>query len=177
MKHYRMLSVVVGLALAGCTEATVIKTNPPGAKAWLFGQYLGETPVRMRASSGEWKALLAHNDYEMPYKLEMQGYETKEGRIPIRVSGRRIYKNINLLFIPLLCGNGFRPPRPEYEFALVPTGGAARPGEERLPKDVRQRLHKLESLRDQGAITSRDYEALRVQVLRDALLSDDNSSR
>ena len=46
--------IMVFFFLLGCASATVIKSNPPGAKLYLDGQFKGETPYTYsdRAAAG-----------------------------------------------------------------------------------------------------------------------------
>jgi hypothetical protein len=137
---------------------------------WLYDKYLGESPVKAHFTNSEWSAALRKNKNTMPYRLELDGYETREGRIPIRVSAFRIWSNASFLFIPYLFRRSFRPPRAEYSFDLVPIGGATRAGEERLSPAIRQRLRELDGMLEQRTINRREYEALRVQILKDVLV-------
>src|SRR5207237_1115299 len=43
----RMRSLVCLAALAACSSSTVIRSNPPGARVFVDGQYVGQTPVVM----------------------------------------------------------------------------------------------------------------------------------
>jgi hypothetical protein len=160
---------VCAISLGACGEATRIRTTPTGAKVWLNDKYVGESPVVAHFTNSEWGDVLRKNNNALPYKLELDGYESKEGRVPVRVSAFRIWANVNAVFIPYIFRSSFRPPRNEYDFDLVAVGGGGRPSDARLPADVRERLHKLEGLRDQGVVTPREYEQLRIQILKDAL--------
>lgn len=80
-----LVGLGVCVAVAGCGAATNIRTNPAGAKVWLAGEYVGESPVRKDFTNAEWSAVLQANNNTLPYKLTLDGYETQEGRLPIRV--------------------------------------------------------------------------------------------
>lgn len=66
MKKLVALSMVF-FFLFGCASATVIKSNPPGAKLYLDGQYKGETPYTYsdRAAAGTMRSVtLKKEDYK-----------------------------------------------------------------------------------------------------------------
>ncbi len=42
-----VLTMSLSLALVGCTSSTVIRSNVPGAKVYLDGSYVGNTPYTM----------------------------------------------------------------------------------------------------------------------------------
>lgn len=59
--------------LSGCASATVIRSNPPGAKLYVDGQFKGETPYTYvdRSAAGTARTV----------RLEKQGYEDLSGSI------------------------------------------------------------------------------------------------
>ncbi|KPK19714.1 MAG: hypothetical protein AMK69_23940 [Nitrospira bacterium SG8_3] len=65
--------MVTFLFLIGCASSTIIKSNPPGAKLYLDGQYQGETPhpYSDRAIAGTWRTV----------KLRKEGYKDFTGNI------------------------------------------------------------------------------------------------
>lgn len=65
--------VMISLFLFGCTSATVIKSNPPGAKLYLDGQFKGETPCTYadRAAAGTMRTVT----------LKKEGYKDFTGHI------------------------------------------------------------------------------------------------
>ena len=66
-------STMVILFLFGCASATVIKSNPPGAKLYLNGQSMGETPYTYadRAAAGTMRTVT----------LKYEGYKDFNGTI------------------------------------------------------------------------------------------------
>ena len=52
-RHTLILLATVWLsALAGCATVSTITSEPPGAKVYMRGQYLGRTPVVVRLNDG-----------------------------------------------------------------------------------------------------------------------------
>lgn len=87
--------VVVG----GCSESTVIRTNPPGASVYVNERYLGASPVEFEAKSWSVRPRLYR------YRVAKAGYLQSEGEVPARLSIGRI---IAAYFSGCLsCGRGF----------------------------------------------------------------------
>jgi len=90
------------LMVSGCSEATRIYSDPPGATVWINNSALGETPVKFRARS--WS--VRPNVFR--YRVEKDGYVPREGYLNPRLSVRRIVSAY--LSSCMTCFRGF------YEF-------------------------------------------------------------
>jgi hypothetical protein len=93
--------------LAACASATTIRSDPSGAKVYLDGQYIGETPVvheDMDIAGTNKKVVLKHD-----------GYRDQVGTI--RKEDLKILPLITGLFVvvPLLWVTGYQE---EYHFIL-----------------------------------------------------------
>ncbi len=104
--------VMLGILVFGCAERVRIKSYPPGAKAFLDGEYIGSTPAVTtipRSQVGK-----PHN-----WKVEYRNCDPAEGQLIPRVGGGRVVGYIFTLgFVALFKGpRGF----PPVEAAL--TGG------------------------------------------------------
>jgi hypothetical protein len=106
MKHTLALLTLVPF-LAACTSATTIRSFPSGAKVYLNGEYVGETP-------------LVHEDMDIAgsskkVKLAHDGYRDQVGTI--RKEELKIMPLVVGLFIvvPLLRVTGYPD---EYRFIL-----------------------------------------------------------
>jgi len=76
---HRLAQVAIVLlgcaALTGCVERRfIIESNPPGAIAYLNGQYVGATPVEV--------PFIYYGKYD--FELTKEGYETKKVQVKVR---------------------------------------------------------------------------------------------
>ena len=105
------------VALAACTESTVIRTNPPDASIYVNERYVGASPAVYETKSWD----VRPHGYR--YRAVKPGYQQSEGEIPIRLSIGRI---IAAYFSACMsCGHGF------YVFdedTVVPLTPEAEPG-------------------------------------------------
>lgn len=89
----------LALVVGGCSESTVIRTNPPGASVYVNERYLGASPVEFEAKSWSVRPHLYR------YRVAKAGYLQSEGEVPARLSIGRI---IAAYFSGCLsCGRGF----------------------------------------------------------------------
>lgn len=93
--------------LFGCASATVIKSNPPGAKLYLDGQFKGETPYTHsdRAAAGTVKALT----------LKKEGYKDFTGHIKREELSVGALIGTILVLIPIIWILEYPP---EYTFEM-----------------------------------------------------------
>lgn len=108
----RRAAAVALLALTGCGESTLIRSQPPGASVWINDSLVGKTPV-------EYSCGRASFSHPQRYRLELDGYQTAEGQFskrvkPGRIVGAYFSAGISLIF---KRPTGFRD---RYDFALVP---------------------------------------------------------
>ena len=106
---------LIALAMAffflfGCASSTLIKSNPPGAKLYLDGQDLGETPYTYsdKAAAGTMRTV----------KLKKEGYKDFNGTIKReKLSVGALIGGIFLL-VPLIWILEYPP---EYNFEMEKT--------------------------------------------------------
>lgn len=103
------LSFVVGLS--GCAERVLIKSFPPGAKAFVDGQYIGSTPAYSRIS--RWQVGHPHT-----YRVEFSDCNPATGTLTTRVVPGRIVGYVFTLGFTSL----FKGPR-AYNIVDVPLDG------------------------------------------------------
>jgi hypothetical protein len=109
-------SIAAFFFLFGCASATLIKSNPPGAKLYLEGQLKGETPYTYadRAAAGTMRTVT----------LKKEGYKDFTGHIKReQLSVGALIGAIFLLF-PLIWILEYPP---EYTFEMVLTDLPAKP--------------------------------------------------
>ena len=101
------LIAVAALVASGCASSTVIRSNPPGAKIYIDGQYLGTEPVTQKDTAilGSSKSIL----------LKKEGYRDAHGTIrKEEVKAGPLVAGI-IFTIPLLWVMGYPS---EYTFEL-----------------------------------------------------------
>ena len=107
MKKAVCVVSIFALLTAGCASSTLINSNPPGAKVYVDGQYLGQAPVTQKDT-----ALLGSSK---TVTLKRAGYKTKIGTI--RKEELKIGPLIAglLVYVPLLWVTGYPS---QYTFEL-----------------------------------------------------------
>jgi hypothetical protein len=125
MSRWRCLTVVLLLVLGGSSGcATVIKglgeevtftSNPPGAKIYLEGDYVGQTPVKAKVKHGKDKQVEAR----------MPGYLTKQSTITTSFSGYSLCLIYFSLLVDLATGSIWTVDNKMVHFGLTPL---AQPG-------------------------------------------------
>jgi hypothetical protein len=100
-------SSIALLFLFGCASATIIKSNPPGAKLYLDGQLEGETPYTYadRAAAGTMKSVT----------LKKEGYKDFSGHIKREELSVGALIGGILILIPLIWVLEYPP---EYTFEM-----------------------------------------------------------
>jgi hypothetical protein len=95
----RVRWIVAALLAGGCSESTMIRTNPPGASVYVNERYLGASPVEFEAKS--WSV----RPHAYRYRIAKAGYVEREGEVSARLSVGRI---IAAYFSGCMsCGHGF----------------------------------------------------------------------
>ena len=152
------LMLVASVALAACSSSTMIRTRPPGAKVYVNGEYIGESPARYRDS----RILGATNDLE----IEMDGYKdkrmtfTKDEKADVGAIIGGIF-----FLVPFLWTFGYKNNR-LYELDPV-TAEAEKSLPNLAPKvsSKAERIRELKQLFDEGIITQEEFEASKRQIL------------
>ena len=65
--------LIVAFVVTGCASSTLIRSVPPGAKVYVDGQYLGQSPVTHRDSAPLWTTKTV--------TLKLDGYGDQSGTI------------------------------------------------------------------------------------------------
>jgi hypothetical protein len=116
-----VLVVAAGAALmtTGCSTMATIRTDPPGARVYLKGKYVGTAPVQVKLNDG-----LA-DDTHYYVRVEKEGYETQNGGLQQHWSVGGIIADV-LLFVPTLGGSVYlgyfnaKRHEDEYVFPMPP---------------------------------------------------------
>jgi hypothetical protein len=152
VKELRRLGLLLAiLMVSGCSETTRIYSDPPGATVWINNSALGETPVKFRARS--WS--VRPNVYR--YRVEKDGYVTREGYLNPRLSVSRIVSAY--LSSCMTCFRGFYEFEPETHIVLAENEGALPAG------TLAEQIRRLQALYDAGLITVAELHARRVELI------------
>lgn len=153
LKHLSL--VLIACLLSSCYSSTVIYSNPPGAKAYVNGEYIGMTPCEY----GDEKIIGSTNRI----RLEKQGYETFNATF-----------SRNEVFDPGACAGGvfFTVPflwimkyNPSRTFHLDPIMYDDEKLEVVPVSEREQKMRELQRLLDEKLITEEDYQVLKKKVL------------
>ena len=151
------------LSLVGCAESTLVRSYPSGAQLYINNHYEGVTPIELTVPRSEFSAA------NIQMRLERDGYEPfagtlKKSTCPGRIVGGIFTLGIVLIFKPPTC---FQDPQ---DFSLVALPGDSTTANGEIPAapqlTVEERLHRLQRLRESGAITNQEYEHYRAEILK-----------
>lgn len=155
MRRVRLRFVLLAIAaLVGCSESTVIRSDPLGATVYLNEQFIGVSPAAYQVPS----ALLPER---LRYRVEKEGYQTAEGELHSFVSGGRVVGGVFSLGVSLM----FKRPRTledEYTIILWPAEARA---PLRTTDRVEDRLRRLDDLLNRGVISQEEYQRHRQDIL------------
>lgn len=84
MSRIGVLSVLLVALMTGCSERVYISTMPPGAKIFVNNTEAGVAPFVLRVPSKS----LPSTSYT--YRMELAGYRSVEGTLPVHVSAGRV---------------------------------------------------------------------------------------
>jgi PEGA domain/Short C-terminal domain len=136
--------------LAGCGGSVLIRTAPPGAKAYVDGNFIGRTPVEFSVPRRE---IRPH-----ALRLEKEGFEPIEDTIRTRVAPGRIVGAIFSLGIVYLFRSPMDLVTPEM-YALSPALSAER------DRAIGEALRRVQELHDQGKISDEEFKRQRDEIL------------
>lgn len=160
-KTTKTISVLLAgsILLTSCASTTMIQSNPSGAKLYLNGEYVGETPH-------------THSDTKIvgsttTVRLEKEGYETfneafsrnEEADVGAIIGGI-------LVLFPFLWTMKYKPSR-TYELKSLsetPTTDT-KPKELQTTKSKADQLRELKKLLDEGIITQEEFEKEKKKIL------------
>ena len=143
------------LTLTACFNTKLITSEPPGARVYVDGEYVGDTPYTLKArNSWIW--------HRRDVEIRKEGYD----RYRFEASNKEEFgpENIWLTFPFIMFAGGYDP---ETHIDLYPSIPHMATGDsingvavERLiPKTPAQKRAIAESLYEEGAITKEEYEA------------------
>lgn len=156
------LFMSVAIFFASCASTTMISSTPSGAKVYIDGAYVGETPYPMTDTKivGTCTSV----------GLELAGYEpfytdicrSEEADVGAIIGG------VFFLF-PFLWTMGYSP---NHHYELYPLGATApepvvvpAPPLAPQPKSKAEKLRELKDLYEEGLITKEEYEKARKKIL------------
>lgn len=144
---------LVAMSFAACAETAEIRSQPPGARISINGEYVGETPTDYRVKRSELSNIFH-------YRAELPGYAPAEGTLQTRVSAGRI---VGMIF-SLGISAAFRPPQTmrRLDIDMKPLDAAVAPGPELT---IEQRLERLDALHSKGLVSEAEYQSQRTRLL------------
>ena len=160
MSRAPLWMAIAAIALAGgCTEATSIRTYPPGAQVTIDEKPIGVSPTVFRVPSHD-----VAGTYK--YRIDHDGYLPAEGELRTRVSTGRIVGAVFTTCITCIF-RGFRTLPDNLEVELKPlNSGLTAPGGN--AGSTADRLRRIQDLYDQGLMTEQEYKRYRSQLLHEA---------
>ncbi|KAA3623640.1 MAG: PEGA domain-containing protein [Bacteroidetes bacterium] len=160
------LLMAIAIFFSSCASTTMISSHPSGAKVYIDGAYVGETPYPMTDTKivGTWTSVrLEKPGYEPLYTEICRSEEADVGAI---VGG------VFFLF-PFLWTMGYSP---NHHYELYPIG-ATEPAPVVVPapplkaepaspaKSKAEKLRELKDLYEDGLISKEEYEQARAKIL------------
>lgn len=149
--------LVLATCVFGCTESTLIRSYPPGAKIYVNDAFVGIAPVHFS---------IPHKEFEGDFhvRVEHAGYlplqaELKKTTCPGRVAGSILTLGIVGAVRGTTCFVYL------HDFALEEAPGHAPSGSAAQSPSPENRLQRLERLRAEGTITPEEYERYRKSIL------------
>lgn len=152
--------VACALVLAGCSESTVVRSYPPGAKLYVNGVFVGVTPVNYTVDRSQFSS----GDFSV--RVDRPGYASAEGVLrkqvcPGRVTGGVFTLGILFLFKRPTC---FVSPQ-DFSLEALADQPASDGGTPHQPT-LEERLDRIRKMRDQGIITDEEFEHYRKEILK-----------
>lgn len=154
----------------GTTQKLPVESVPSGARVYQNGEYVGDTPVKLK--------LKRNQDYAI--RLEKDGYEVQQTLLESGMSNWAILDFILLpfLFVDLADGAFYSFPMDRMRETLVPNPRVLAPKSEPEPPptrreapqrqenaDILQRLKNLKNLHDLCLISDEEYNRKQRQLL------------
>ena len=165
MKMQRPLSALLAtsILLSSCGSTTLIQSSPGGAKLYLDGESVGQTPYELRDTKiiGTCTAV----------RLEKEGYETfhtnlcrnEEADVGAIIGGI-------FLLVPFLWTMKYKP---MHSYELIPSSGpkptAPAPDVEEQGRmhSKADRLRELKELLDEGILTKDEFDRQKEKILNE----------
>jgi Short C-terminal domain/PEGA domain len=148
---------LLAAVFAGCTQTTMFRSDPPGARVSIDGVFTGITPSRYDMPEHPLPTVLR-------YRIERGGYLPQEGEIrPAFGAGRFFGALFTVGFVYV-----FRNPyiyQQSYDFALSPLDDPR--DVQKDPLRIDERLRRLKDLFDQGLISEEEYQRQRAAILHE----------
>jgi len=153
------LFLAILVLLSSCSSATVIQSNPPGAKLYIDGQPVGKTPYVHR----DMKIVFSRTDI----RLEAEGYETLNEEIEKneRLDGGALVGGL-FFYIPFLWIMKYNP---THYYELTPLEEEENIIKKRKPSEFVQtkadKLRDLKELLDENIISLEEFEEEKKRIL------------
>lgn len=151
------LLLAISILLASCSSTTMISSNPPGAKLYLDGELVGETPYRHTDSKivGTTTAIKIEKEGYKPLIADMTRNE--EADIGAIIGGL-------LIWVPFLWTLKYKP---THKYELMPLGADNNNSSQISvnPTDKAQQLRELKKLLDEKIITEEEFNKEKAKIL------------
>jgi len=113
----RSTAVLCATALLACSSETVIRSNPPGAKVFIDGSYVGTTPYTMSDTKIVGSTTSVRLEYPGYAPFDASIHRSEEFDVVACIGGV-------FLLVPFLWIMGYKP---DHTFELQPGGGGYPP--------------------------------------------------
>lgn len=151
MKSARLVLVgTLVIFLVGCGDHVLIRTAPPGAKAYVDGKLIGRTPVDFHVPRSEIKP---HS-----LRVEKEGFEPVDDAIRTRIAPGRVVGAFFSLGIVYL----FRSPMDLVRLETYELSPALSTEHDRA---IGEALRHVQELHDQGKISDEELTRRREEIL------------
>jgi hypothetical protein len=150
-----LVALLISLVAAGCTQSTLFRSDPPGARISVNGQFVGITPAHYEMA--EWDVPRV-----IHYRVERGAYLPQEGELRAQFSVGRLVGAIFTVGL-LYAARGPYVYKEAYDFALAPVGDSR--DVEKEPLRIDERLRRLQDLFNQGLISEQEYQQQRAAIL------------
>lgn len=143
----------------GCASTTIIQSIPEGAKLYVDGMMVGNTPYTLRDTK--------ITGASTSIRLEAEGYESVN---------TYIYKDEEINVGAIIGGVFFWVPflwimqyRPSYMYEMLPVSSVQKNTDNELSTGIAEKLRELKKLFDEGLLTQEEYDIARKKVIEQGL--------
>lgn len=151
--------VLLMAIFSGCASTTIIQSVPEGAKVYVDGMMVGNTPYTLRDTK--------ITGASTSIRLEAEGYESVN---------TYIYKDEEVNVGAIIGGVFFWVPflwimqyRPAYMFEMLPASATPKAPDATVGTGISEKLRELKKLFDEGLLTQEEYDAARKKVIEQGL--------
>lgn len=141
--------------LAGCGDSVLIRTTPPGAKAYVDNNMIGLTPIDFRVPRSE---ITQHS-----LRVEKEGYEPIDDTIRSRFAvGRAFGAFFTVGIMYIFRSPMYLVPLPMYSLSPSPPTGQAADSDRALGEALR----RAQALHDQGMLSDDELKRRQEEILK-----------